>query len=126
MCVGVYENMHDDDNGTYVSVGACLMKGDNDDSLTWPFTGKVKFELLNQLEDKNHYERTIEFPAEHMASQRVMDSKRGTGYGWPQFIPPNDLDYNADTNCQYLKKDCLVFRVSVKVPDQKPWLDYVN
>ena len=49
--------------GTHVSVCACLMKGDNDDSLTWPFTGTVTFELLNQLEDKNHHKKTSHIPS---------------------------------------------------------------
>ena len=42
---------NDEAKGTHVSVFACLMKGDNDDSLFWPFTGTVTIELLNQLEE---------------------------------------------------------------------------
>ena len=34
--------------------------------------------------------------------------------------PTKYLDKN---NCQYLKNNFLVFRVSVEVPDHKPWLE---
>ncbi len=37
--------------GTHVSVYICLMRGDNDDNLKWPFKGTIEVSLLNQLED---------------------------------------------------------------------------
>ena len=108
--------------GTHVSVFAGLMKGDNDDSLTWPFTGSVTFELLNQLEDKNHHTFTTgPFPADGVSSKRVVEGERATnGWGKRQFIPHTKLDHNPGKNCQYLKDDTVVFRVSVDVP--KSWL----
>ncbi len=59
------------------------------------------------------------------ASKRVVDGGRqiySNGYGLGAFIPHEALGYNASKNCQYLKDDCLVFRVSVDVPSYKPWL----
>ena len=123
MCISVDANGYGDGEGTHVSVYAHVMKGDNDDSLTWPFTGSVTVELLNQLEDKNHYTYTIgPFPADDdEVSGRVVEGERGTGWGkQQQFIPHNELDHNLDKNCQYLKNDTLVLRVSVDVP--KSWL----
>ena len=125
MCLSVFANGHGDGEGTHVSIYAHLMKGDNDDSLTWPFTGSVTFELLNQLEDDNHHERIVTFPADNKSSKRVMDGKqRGSGYGSPKFISHSDLDYQPAKNCQYLLKDTdeLYFRISVQVPNNKPWL----
>ena len=126
MCIRVDANGFGNYKGTYVSVFACFMKGDNDDSLTWPFTGIVTVELLNQLEDKNHHRYAIDsFPAdEEVYSGRVVESERMTGgWGFHEFIHHTELDYNADNNCQYLKDDTLIFRVSVEVPDYKPWLE---
>ena len=123
MCVRVDANGNGAGEGTHVSVYAYLMKGDNDDSLSWPFTGRVTLELLNQLEDRNHHKVTIPFPADSKSSQRVVEHERASlGYGRPKFISHADLDYNACENTQYLKDDTLVFRVSVQVPDYKPWL----
>ncbi len=124
MCLVVYANGEGDAVGTHVTVGAFLMKGDHDGTLTWPFTGSVTIELLNQLEDKNHHRETLTFPADHEASKRVVDGERaGKGYGWPKFISHTALDYDASANTQYLKDDTLVFRVSAEAPDHKPWLE---
>ncbi len=123
MCLRIDTNGEGDATGTHISVFACLMKGDHDDTLTWPFTGSVTFELLNQLEDKNHHKRTTMFLADQEASQRVVNSERRIGFGKPAFISFDELDYNASTNTQYLKDDTLVFRVSAEAPDHKPWLE---
>ena len=65
----LYKQKIGDGEGTQVTVAACLMKGDNDDSLTWPFTGIVTIELLNQLENKNYHscERVDSFVATLLA-----------------------------------------------------------
>ena len=36
----------------YISVGVCLMKGDNDDRLEWPFRESVDIKLLNWTEER--------------------------------------------------------------------------
>ncbi len=127
MCIEIYTNDYDEAKGTHVSVYACLMKGDNDDSLSWPFTGTVTIELLNQLEDKNHHKNTTTFPAaDTEVSQRVVGGERGGGWGWCTFISYADLAHNPLTNTQYLKDDTLIFRVSAEAPDYKPWLECAN
>ena len=112
-----YESIH-------VSVFAYLMRGENDDDLPWPFTGTVTVELLNQLEDENHYSDEINLPSYDESSQRVVNDECSLyGYGIPQYIPHSDLGYNAAKNCHYLKDDCLYFRVKVyAVSSSKPWL----
>ena len=116
-CISVDANGNGDGEGTHVSVFAYLMKGDNDDSLTWPFTGTVTVALLNQLEDKNHCIETINFLADKFAGKRVTKCEKGEGLGRPKFIAHSDLQEN------YLVNDTLFFRVSVDVPNYKPWLE---
>ena len=98
------------------------MKGKNDDNLPWPFTGEVTITLLNQLADKNHYTATIIFPQDSESSRRVVYGELALrGYGRPKFIPHTQLD--AQWNCQYLKDDCLYFRIEVTpLKPLKPWL----
>ena len=120
ICMRVLANGADGGEGTHVSVYACLMKGDNDDSLTWPFTGTVTVELLNQLEDENHHKEAVTFEEWRISSRRVVGEKSPFTYGIPQFLSHTDLHYQPDKNCQYLKDDTLVFRVSTS--DYKPWL----
>ena len=48
MCIIICANGVREGKGTHVSVGAYLMKGENDNHLPWPFTGIVTIKLLNQ------------------------------------------------------------------------------
>ena len=109
--------------GTHMSVYVYLMRGENDDHLPWPFTGVVTIELLNQLEDKNHHLKIITFPSAKEVSKRVVDRERAqTGYGRPSYISHSSLGYDTDKNCQYLKDDCLYFKVKAEGVSPKPWL----
>ena len=113
MCLRVYPNGYDEGKGTRVSVYVLLMKGDNDDNLKFPFKGRIVVSLLNQLEDKNHLTRkpwNLDNIAEEY-SGRVTTGERGGGWGYRKFIPHNDLNYSSYKNCQYLKNDCLFFRI---------------
>ena len=124
MCLGVYANGNGEGKGTCVSVGVHLMKGENDDHLPWPFTGKVTVELLNQLEDNNHYCKIMAFYPDKEVSERVVDEERSSkGWGMPRYISHSALGYNAVKNCQYLKDDCLYFKISVDAKkSSKAWL----
>ncbi len=109
-----------------LSMFVCLTGGEYDDNLVWPFNGTITIELLNQLEDRNHKMDELELRGtETSSAQRPPQGGRNTGYGWPEFIPHSRLAYTS-SNCQYLKDDCLYFRVT-KVdlnPTNtiKPWL----
>ena len=125
MSLCVYANGNDDGEDTHVSCYICLMSGEYDDILEWPFQGEVTVELLNQLEDMNHHKSSIEFneSTSQECEERVVGEQYGTGCGCPQFISHSQLGYNSSLNCQYLKDDTLYFRVSVKVTSTtKPWL----
>ena len=123
ICIRVYANGDGDGEGTHVSVFVYLMHGKNDDKLSWPFKGEVTVTLLNQLQDKNHHTHTLTYPKDKNdgGNRRVVGMDRGSvGYGWAKFISYDRLRYDAKQNCQYLKDDCLYFRIPAKAP--KSWL----
>ena len=125
MCIKVFANGNGDGNDTHVSVYAYLMRGENDDHLPWPFTGRITIDLLIQLEDKNlHSGQLSSFPPDSDVSSRVVNQERSsTGYGFPCYIPHSALGYNGAKNCQYLKDDCLYFRVKTSTNNiTKLWL----
>ena len=130
MCIGICPNGTGEGKDSHVSVFIYLIRGENDDNLTWPFTGTVVIELLNQLEDKEHHQVKIRFKSEEASSQRVIKSERsGSGYGRRKFISHSDLDYKGAVGTsprQYLKDDCLYFRYEVKCTAPKPWLSATN
>ena len=123
MCIGVDANGEGDGENTHISVYVYLMKGENDDYLQWPFTGKVTVELLNQLEDRNHHYDVIKFTSDDDFS-RVEDEERSSfGWGWEKYISHSDLGLKTAENCQYLKDDRLHFKISVNTKSSStPWL----
>jgi TNF receptor-associated factor 4 len=120
MCLRVAANNLDE----YLSCYIYLMSGKHDDLLTWPFSGQVTIELLNQLEDNNHHSETFNFndSTPEDIKSRVIDQQRSPdGWGIRKFLRLTELNFNPSLNCQYLKDNVLCFRVSVVVTS-KPWL----
>ena len=113
MYIHVYTNGCGSGKDTYISIFATLTKGEHDQYLPWPFTGDIIFELLNWLEDKRHYIRTLKITAADGYDQVTGKEKDGMSCGKIFFIPHSSLLYNSFTNTQYLQDDCLRIRVIV-------------
>ena len=97
----------------YVTVDLYLMKGDHDNHLTWPVRGTLTFQLLNQLSDSNH-SKLVHFHFDGCAPhchRVIIRTKSSQGLWYHQFIPHKRLSNDADKKCQYLKDDCVFFRV---------------
>ena len=128
MCLRVDANGIAASHGTHVSLFICLMQGEYDDDLVWPFQGKITVELLNQIQDRNHHMGTVQFDSQQNdeCNSRVTSVVSGTGRGWPQFISHKLLSagMKEDKKCQYLKGDCLYFRIKkIEVHEaNKSWL----
>ena len=90
---------------------AHILEGAYDAVLKRPFRGKVRIELLNQLEDNNHGMCTYHFTDDHVRGVVALP-----------LIVHGSLCHNSARNTQYLVDDTLYFRVSVEVADHKPWL----
>ena len=114
MCLRVYANGRGDGVGTHIAVYVYLVPGDFDNSLKWPFRGDITIQLLNQLEDQEHYTKTIPFTERtpDSCAGRVVTGETGDLWGYGSFIAHTKLNYDSTTNCQYLKDDCLHFRVT--------------
>ena len=107
-------NGNDDGEGTHVSVGALILKGEYDAKLKWPFLGKVTFTLLNQLEDENHCTKMTIFDTEKFAI-----AADNIAWGHVNFISHSALSRDPVKNTQYLKNDTLYFRMEVEI-EHKP------
>ena len=113
MCLFIYPS-GSAGNCNYVTISVDLIKGDHDDHLTWPVEGTLTVQLLNQLSDSNHSEPVkFDFDRSGKQCQRVMmGTVASFGVKSSQFMPRNRLSYDADKKCQYLKDDCVYFRMS--------------
>ena len=100
---------------TYIIICSYMMKGPYDDHLQWPFKGKVIIQLLNQLGDHHHYEFVFDYK-DNEAGNRPNKGEM-TLYHKQQYdrLQYYQLEYNAYVNCQYLKDDCLKFKVIVSL-----------
>ena len=100
---------HGSVEGTHVSVFLNLMRGEFDNKLEWPFQGSINIQLLNQMENKMHCERTIHFADNR--GERVTDTEMAA-IGWGlDFISHRQLSYDPYKNSYFLKNDTLLFRV---------------
>ena len=115
MCLEVDANGDGAAKGTHISVFTYLMRGEFDSHLKWPFRGTVTFQLVNQLEDKEHHTDSNAYKDVTPDFAQV-DGERSCGWGNPEFLPHSELGLSVANNRQYLKDDCLIFRiVSVKL-----------
>ena len=80
MTLEVDANGYGRGEGTHVSVFAAILEGEYDAELKWPFVGKVRIALLNQLNDRNHLTDTLLIGTKH-------DMRVGHRWGYPIFVP---------------------------------------
>ena len=111
MQLQVLPNGSGEGKGTHISVFVYLVRGEFDDELEWPFVGEITIDLHNQLEDKNHFTRTVHYTDEQDNGRRVTAAETSSGWGWQLFIPHGQLGYNRAKNCQYLKHNQLEFDI---------------
>ena len=100
--------------GTHVSLYVYLMRGENDDKLSWPFRGNVQIHLLNQIAEAGNHEQVIDFSqlTPTVVADRVTIGERASrGQGYAQFVSYLDLKLDTLRNRQFLKNDELKFRV---------------
>ena len=101
-------------DSTFVALYTCIMRGEYDDELSWPFRGKVSIELQNQKTDDHHlyiisYDESAG-PKYLKNADRVLIGKQHYGLGSSQFMHYDKISQNSPT-VQYLKDDCLKFQV---------------
>ena len=99
---------------THVSVFTCLLRGEFDSHLKWPFRGTVTIQLVNQLEDKEHHTDSYAYNDETpdvYAAQLQVDRERSDAWGLAKFLPHSELGLSVANIRQYLKDDCLIFRI---------------
>ena len=105
--------------GTHLTLYVRLMKGDNDDKLSFPLNATITVQILNILSDSNHRERTIDHynaPIEYRTRITEKDTAP-RGMGNTQFISHTELLDNTN-NVKFIDNDKLYIRiVSVDIID---------
>ena len=101
----LHPNGHGSGTGTHVSVWLNSLKSNHDAKLKVPVKFTITLQLLNQHRDQDHYIKDI-----HCEVNREMIG-RPIGDDCT-FISHTALEWNRDKQTQYLKDDCLRFRIT--------------
>ena len=110
LCLVVWPNGLLGAHNRTISVKVCSMKGEFDDTLRWPAEFSITVHLLNQHRDQDHYtqSRKIQWTKpEHEVTEVYWISPHST------FINHTSLEWNPEKQTQYLKNDCLLFKIIV-------------
>ena len=109
MSLFVTANNHDESNGTDTSIGVCLMNGEFDDQLQWPFHGIITIWLLSQ-EDKKHLQAAISLSTgDYYMSSTGATRVHGPTEDKEIARRSAKISYN-DLQTKYLKNDTLKLR----------------
>jgi TNF receptor-associated factor 4 len=116
ICLEIHGNGYRGSKGAHLSAYLHLMRGEYDDNLKWPFSFIVKFTLLNQVMDGDHASQSINFGISlETVNGRVTQSQMAkNGSGKASFLPLTDLVEDSTRKVQFLKNDCLFFKVEIK------------
>lgn len=113
MCLVVYPNGCGSGLRKWVSIYVSLVKGENDDSLRWPFTGQVTVEVRNQVKNMFHVQHTITLDGRTDATcdtrKRIRDGYLADmNMGTEKFVVQDLLSpQRLFPERKYLKNDCL-------------------
>ena len=111
MCVRIDANGYKWVKNTHVSLYTCMMKGEYDDELSWPFRGEIAVELLSQdptHREGNHYTIQYDDNVCDRFARRVTVGERSPGWGNHTFLPHFKLG-------PYLKDDCLKIQLHIEL-----------
>ncbi len=103
----------DPSNDSHLAVYVRLLKGENDNKLSWPFYGTIKIELLNHLSDSKHLQFNIQL---HERIEKSIIGRVGNSpnenWGFPRATSHSALYLNKSASTEFLKYDCLCFRIA--------------
>ena len=105
---------HSSGAGTHVSVFVQIIQGEYDDTLTWPYTGTVTYEIINWKEDRNHVKMTLDFSiASAIANgcgKKPTKESNNKARGNSKVLPHDELYYASEN--QYIYNDTLYIKIS--------------
>ena len=90
---------------THVSVLLYTKPGEFDDQLKWPVEATITLQLLNRYRDEDHITLTNEWKWSKPTQPTYLTC-------WHNAISHTDLEWNGRKRTQYLKNDCLAFRLT--------------
>ena len=113
MIMNVYPNGYGSFRGTHLSVFICLMKGENDHTLSFPINGLFKIQLLNWRQNSGHVEKIVQFDEstpEECRLQVTTGEEAAAGYGLGEYLSHDELENSSDYK-EYIHNNTLCFKI---------------
>ena len=110
LCAQLFPAGSTDCNGRYMSIYFHLLPTEHDDVLRWPFSNKISFTLIDQVDDGDEAKNvsyTI-IPAPNGSNYQKPNQKMSEGRGCHQFV---SLDVLESRN--YIKNDSIFIKIKV-------------
>ena len=108
LCLSICANGQGEAKGQFVSASFCIMKGEFDDQLKWPFKESLQIKLMNKDHSKDGRVAVVHFGSSTSAGSKVTMRERSTNaYGIAEFISHEFIQ-------NYLQNDSLKFYVSME------------
>lgn len=76
---------------SHIALHIHLMRTGHDDSLSWPFTGRITFMLVNATDSSRHICDTVMSRPELHAFKRPLRDMNLLGFGYTEFVSVHDL-----------------------------------
>ena len=108
VCLSVKASVGYSGRHANVTVSICLMRGEFDDHLKWPFQGTITLQMINQLNTTQHLTRTADFSRARIS----ITSRVTTGEIAEDRFNFTSWTLSNTELAQLLKNDCLLFRVT--------------
>jgi len=96
--------------GKHVSLFVQMMQSDNDDILTWPFSGRITLSILDQsgAEFRNDISGTFLAKPSLAAFQKPAVNRVSQEYGFEEFAPIGKV-----CGVRYTKNDTMMLKVEI-------------
>ena len=121
MIMRVYPNGAGSCRGTHLSVFISLMKGENDNTLSFPINGIFKIKLLNWRQNSGNVEKIVQFDesiSETCRLQVTTGEKAAEGYGLAGYLSHDELE-NSSSYKEYILNNTLCFKIQFKQTQQR-------
>ncbi|XP_029638528.1 TNF receptor-associated factor 6-like isoform X1 [Octopus sinensis] len=111
LCMRCNLNGVDYSQGTHLSVFIHFMQGEWDDTLTWPFRGKIILSVIDQnpnIEERRHSVESLISKPTLDAFQKPTTHRNHKGFGYMEYVPLSELD-----NSTYVLNDTLILKAQI-------------
>ncbi|XP_068674252.1 TNF receptor-associated factor 6-like [Montipora foliosa] len=111
LCMRINLNGVDSGVGRFVALSVHMMKGDYDNILEWPFTGRIALSILDQrdgVEFRQHISETLVAKPNLLAFQRPTAPCNDKGYDLVEFAPIEQI-----REPQYVKNNTMLVHIQI-------------